>query len=293
MPKRDENQNKFQSTPRSRNSGISVLVTAYNREQFLGQALDSLIRQTYCHFEVILITNFHFDLSNYSALNVRHFIQEGTIGSFLYTGVVNSNYDIICFLDDDDLFNANKLEVIARYFDDSLTVFVHNNYDLIDENGVVRGSSRSHVTSNLSAQSILRSAIDLDTLKNIYASPDLAMYLFALTYGGKVHDLSTKLSLYRRHSQNISSFSRDNIQFMEITLCQFMAFEALFKNRPCMRIIKFNKQDFRLAISSVTKVKTPFVFIRTLCNLALNFKLTLLRVFLRYFIEDYIRISDH
>ncbi len=234
-----------------------------------------------------------FRLSNYSALNVRHFIQEGTIGSFLYTGVVNSNYDIICFLDDDDLFNANKLEVIARYFDDSLTVFVHNNYDLIDENGVVRGRSMTHVTSNLSAQSILRSAIDLDTLKNIYTSPDLLMYLFALKSGGKIHNLSTKLSLYRRYSQNTSRSSRDNIQGMEIGLCQTMAFEALFKNRLCMRIIKISKQDIRLTISSVTKVKTPFVFIRTLCNLALNFKLAPLRVFLRYFIEDYIRISDH
>jgi glycosyltransferase involved in cell wall biosynthesis len=42
---------------------ISVLLFAYNRKDFLKDSLNSLASQKFKDFEVILISNFSFDLS--------------------------------------------------------------------------------------------------------------------------------------------------------------------------------------------------------------------------------------
>ena len=110
---------------------ISVIVTAYNRKQYLDESLRSLERQTLPkdRFEVILITNFEFDISGYS-MNIRPIVMEGSIGKFIQRGILESNNDRICFLDDDDLFHPQKLQIIFdsfgpeyMYFKNSYKIF--------------------------------------------------------------------------------------------------------------------------------------------------------------------------
>jgi glycosyltransferase involved in cell wall biosynthesis len=53
--------------------------------------------------------------------------QNSKIGEDLYLGIINSHSDIICFLDDDDIFNETKLENVLEVFsrDPSLLLYIN------------------------------------------------------------------------------------------------------------------------------------------------------------------------
>lgn len=269
--------------------GVSVIVTAYNRKEYLPYALQSLEQQSFREFETILITNFPFDTRMYN-LQIKHFQQDGTISDFLYTGVTNSSHGIICFLDDDDLFEKNKIETILDVFEDSDVVYIHNNYDIIDEIGEVSNILvKSRASANLSAISVRKSIIDMKILKSTRTAPDDLMYLFAIRAGGKIVVSPLKLSFYRRYSLNISANRRDNIPSMKYGLKQLAEFEKYFHDCPaCMKHINASYRHVNLVIDAVSKQKFPHLFLTTF-RLAVNFDWVLLKVMLNYFISDYVR----
>ncbi|WP_061951704.1 glycosyltransferase family A protein [Acidiplasma cupricumulans] len=94
---------------------------------FLKDSLNSLASQKFKDFEVILISNFSFDLSNYTNLNVRQIITDGIIGNYIYLGIKNAGSDIIVFMDDDDIFLPEKLEFIYNEFSSKNIGYIHNN----------------------------------------------------------------------------------------------------------------------------------------------------------------------
>jgi glycosyltransferase involved in cell wall biosynthesis len=107
--------------------GISVIVTAYNRTQYFEHALKSLADQSFSkdNFEVILITNFECKVDVFD-LKVKHIVMDGNIGHYLVRGIRESEGEIICFLDDDDLFHKDKLNVINKLFKNSHAIYFKN-----------------------------------------------------------------------------------------------------------------------------------------------------------------------
>lgn len=269
--------------------GVSVIVTAYNRKEYLHYALQSLEQQSVKAFETILITNFPFDIHRYN-IQIKHFQQDSTIGDFLYTGVTNSSHEIVCFLDDDDLFEANKIETISKEFEDSDVVYFHNNYDIIEDRGrITTLLSKSHASANLSAISVRKSIIDIEILKSTWTAPDDLMYLFAIRSGLKIVVSLLKLSFYRRYSLNISANRRDNIPSMKYGLQQLTEYEKYFQDCPaCMKHINASKSHINLVIDAVSRQRFPNLFLTTF-RLAVNFDWVLLKVMLKYFISDYFR----
>ena len=122
------------------NNYISVIVTAYNRKEFLLEALKSTVNQTLDrkHYEIILIKNFRDDsIDKYTEENnIKNIIMDGTVGEFLNAAIIKSQGNIISFLDDDDLFAKYKLEYVYNLFNNSDNlVYYHNNFIPINKNG--------------------------------------------------------------------------------------------------------------------------------------------------------------
>ena len=116
---------------------ISVIVTAYNRKEFLKDSLECLLKQTISlnEFEVILITNFEFNAEDYHNLKIRHHIMEGSAWEFMLRGIELSNGEIICFLDDDDIFMVDKLEKVKEIFQSNTDVdYYRHNFKEVDYN---------------------------------------------------------------------------------------------------------------------------------------------------------------
>jgi glycosyltransferase involved in cell wall biosynthesis len=103
---------------------VSVLIPNYNYGRFVGMALQSLLSQSYEHFEAVVCDDGSTD-------NSRDVIQEHVrkdsriklfgqtnqgFASAVNTAYENSQGEVICLLDADDMFRPRKLNTIVAAF---------------------------------------------------------------------------------------------------------------------------------------------------------------------------------
>lgn len=115
---------------------VSVIITTYNRETYLEQALESVAKQTYPNIEMVVVddgsqiryaepicgsyTNCHY-----------HYKENGGVSSARNFGVAQASGSFIAFLDDDDLWKEDKIEKQVQLLLD------HPGIDLIHSAAVV------------------------------------------------------------------------------------------------------------------------------------------------------------
>ncbi len=101
---------------------ISVIVPCYNVEKYIDDCVESLKRQTYKNFEVIFVNDGSTDntLNKLNELckecsNFKIISQENKgLGSARNTGIANSTGEYITFLDSDDMYAPNFLEIMKK-----------------------------------------------------------------------------------------------------------------------------------------------------------------------------------
>lgn len=98
---------------------VSVIVVTYNRAHFLKDALDSIKRQTFKAYEIILVDDGSTDDTRKIAEKyerIRYIYQEhGGISKARNTGVKAARGKWIAFLDSDDLWKEDKLQKQTDY----------------------------------------------------------------------------------------------------------------------------------------------------------------------------------
>jgi N-acetylglucosaminyldiphosphoundecaprenol N-acetyl-beta-D-mannosaminyltransferase len=101
---------------------ISVLVANYNYGRFLGQALESVLKQTYQKFEIVVCDDGSTDESRdiltvygqkYGRIKVLLQDNEGQSEAILAAFHASCG-EVICFLDSDDIFLPTKLEELVE-----------------------------------------------------------------------------------------------------------------------------------------------------------------------------------
>ncbi|BBD73751.1 hypothetical protein HS1genome_2140 [Sulfodiicoccus acidiphilus] len=116
---------------------ISVIVTAYKRREYVRYAVQSLKEQSHAPDEVVLVTDEGFSVND---IDVKVIVsKDERAGAFMATGIVHTSGDVICFLDDDDMFSLEKLRTVKEVFGDSNVGFLYNSRVKIDEMGRVIG----------------------------------------------------------------------------------------------------------------------------------------------------------
>jgi glycosyltransferase involved in cell wall biosynthesis len=103
---------------------VSILVANYNYGRFIGQAIESVLAQTYPHFEVIVCDDGSTDdsvatVGRYVDLDSRiHLVckRNGGQASAWNRAYPVSSGAVVCILDADDLFAPTKLEELVRTF---------------------------------------------------------------------------------------------------------------------------------------------------------------------------------
>jgi glycosyltransferase involved in cell wall biosynthesis len=110
-------------------NSISVIIPAYNAEKTIRRALNSVENQTMHPKEVIVIDDCSSDQTNAiireymntSKLNIRHEIQatNAGAGSARNVGWLVASEKYVAFLDADDMWHPNKLEIQFNAMEDS------------------------------------------------------------------------------------------------------------------------------------------------------------------------------
>src|SRR6202034_774235 len=94
---------------------ISVIVPAYNGEKYLTGALESILAQDYRPFEIVLVDDGSTDDTASIARSYREvrYVYQAHKGlpAARNTGLAYCTGDLISFLDADDYWPSNKLQI--------------------------------------------------------------------------------------------------------------------------------------------------------------------------------------
>ena len=100
---------------------ISVIIPTYNRANYLVEAINSVLYQTFRDFELIVVNDGSSDnteeILNKYVGKIKYFYQGNNgVSAARNKGINNSEGEFICFLDSDDLWEKKKLEKQIDYF---------------------------------------------------------------------------------------------------------------------------------------------------------------------------------
>ncbi|MFB0555261.1 MAG: glycosyltransferase family 2 protein [Phycisphaerae bacterium] len=149
-------------------SEVSVIIPTYNRAEYVTQAIDSVLAQTYEDYEIIVVDDGSIDntkevLEPYTD-NITYIYQENAgVSAARNTGIRVAKGEWIAFLDSDDEWLPEKLAVQIRaverhpqlvahtvnvdfsnYEDHDQTSFLHCGFTLKDEEGIIKAPLLLH-----------------------------------------------------------------------------------------------------------------------------------------------------
>jgi glycosyltransferase involved in cell wall biosynthesis len=126
---------------------VSVIVTAYNYAEYIEEALDSVLDQTYDDFELVIVDDGSTDetpeiLTEYSYEypdTVRCITLDGRgLAGACNRGIEAARGEYIIRLDADDYFDENILTIEAQYLDSNPEIdLVYPDYYTVDETGEI------------------------------------------------------------------------------------------------------------------------------------------------------------
>ena len=123
---------------------ISIIIP-FLMNLFLKRAINSVLRQSYKKFEIIIIYDNPENKENLKSLKkfffkkskIKLLINKKNIGAGYSRnkGIKNSNGNYIAFIDSDDFWKKNKLFLQMKFMKKSNLLISHTSYDIIDVKG--------------------------------------------------------------------------------------------------------------------------------------------------------------
>ena len=130
------------------NPKVSIVIPVYNGGNYMRQAIESALDQTYNNFEVIIVNDGSCDNGETEKIalsyggEVRYFAKpNGGVASALNTGIENMEGEYFSWLSHDDLYLPEKLEEEVKMLlsIDKRDAIIYSNYSFIDtENNVLQ-----------------------------------------------------------------------------------------------------------------------------------------------------------
>jgi glycosyltransferase involved in cell wall biosynthesis len=120
---------------------VSVVIPNYNRRELVGRAIDSVLVQTRAPKEIIVVDDGSGDgsaafLRHKYGNAIRLIEQEnGGVSAARNRGIEESTGELIGFLDSDDVWDRDKLEVQTSLLRDPAVVLTYANYRFTDIDG--------------------------------------------------------------------------------------------------------------------------------------------------------------
>lgn len=131
-------------------------------------------------------------------------------------GIDNAKGNYIAFLDSDDLWDKNKLQIQYNFMNEKKVRFSHTNYKIIDKNDNLLGINiaKHNLSYNqlidscdigLSTVMVHRSIFKISKFKKIKTKEDYALWLELARNGEKFSAINLDLASWRKTSKSLSS----------------------------------------------------------------------------------------
>lgn len=231
---------------------VSIIVPVYNAEKFIRETMDSVLAQTYPHWELLLIEDGSSDgsadvIEEYIAKKgesrirlIRLPSNQGAARA-RNKGLWEAAGRYIAYLDADDLWAPEKLEHELRFMEEKEAAFAFTGYEFADEHGVglgkiVRVPETLIYRQALSNTTIFTTTVMFDSSKipkellemPVIKSEDTALWWKVLKAGYTAYGLDENLVKYRRAGRSLSSNKLEAVRRIW----------NLYRNAEGMNIIK-------------------------------------------------------
>lgn len=205
---------------------VSVITPAYNAERFIGETIESVLKQTYPHWEMIIVDDKSTDrtveiVESYVKQDSRiKLIQlEKNSGSAVArnTAMDNAKGRYLAFLDSDDLWMEEKLEKQLKFMQENDIAFSFTKYVRMKENGELTNAISKapkrvgyhqlmkHCVIGCLTVMIDREKVGEERMVNIRTRQDYAFWLSLMKKGFDAYGLPEVLAKYRLVENSISS----------------------------------------------------------------------------------------
>ena len=128
-----------------KNSKVSIVIPVYNGANFMREAIDSALAQTYSNFEVIVVNDGSKDngttdrIAKSYGRKIRYFKKEnGGVSTALNLALEKMSGEYFSWLSHDDLYLPEKLETQIKFINEnkiSSKTIIYSDYILIDPKG--------------------------------------------------------------------------------------------------------------------------------------------------------------
>lgn len=124
---------------------VSIIIPVYNGANFLSEAIESALQQTYENIEILVVNDGSTDMDATAnvardyADKIRYFEKKnGGVASALNYGIVHARGEYISWLSHDDLYSPEKIKVELDMLETSETMAIACcGFSVIDEKGLV------------------------------------------------------------------------------------------------------------------------------------------------------------
>ena len=163
---------------------VSIIMPCYNAQDYLEEAIHSVIQQHYKNWELIIINDKSLD--NSQEIIERYQAKDSRIVSLQNSdnvgaaqsrnrGIELARGDYISFLDSDDVWLEEKLSKQVALMQKEHIALCYSAYEVIDAQGVK--TSTFHVPNRLTYSDMLKTST-MGTLTTIYNAKTLGKYYF-------------------------------------------------------------------------------------------------------------------
>ena len=131
---------------------ISIIIPYCNKKNYIEQTIASILEQTFKDFEILIIyddekkRDLNF-LENLIKIDnrIKLIINEKNLGAgeSRNKGIKLSSGEFIAFIDSDDLWEKNKLEIQYKYLIQNKLKICHTEYKIIDKDNKEIGYRKS------------------------------------------------------------------------------------------------------------------------------------------------------
>lgn len=207
---------------------VSIITPAHNAARFLAQTIESVLAQTYAHWEMLVVDDGSTDET---ALIARSYAEKdgrvrlvtaerkGNAARARNLGLASATGRFVAYIDADDRWLAPKLERQVAFMLEKECVFSCASYEVIDEDGLPLGKT-VRMPASLDYEGYLernliqtvgvmvdtdRVARELLVMPDLERRQDAATWFQILKAGHECLGLEDVLCEYRRTSGSLSS----------------------------------------------------------------------------------------
>lgn len=257
---------------------VSIITPVYNSEKLLSECIDSVINQTFTDWELILVDDCSKDnskeiIENYTAKDERiksYFFNENVgAGVARNKGIDISSRRFIAFLDSDDYWREDKLDIQINFMIKNKVEFSFSRYYLLDSQDLPTKLVLSPTLVN--HKSLVRNNY-IKTLTAVYDSKnigkiympnyrkrqDWGLWFNILDKTKTAHGIEESLAYYRTSNSSLSKnkfllikenfnffryFLKKNIFISFLMLVKFLAYYFCFKIKGYKKVNSLKKTN--------------------------------------------------